>query len=76
MTGAHTNTIKATWGAIKKSLPQYDTSKDLYAIYFVEYIWKRKFVTTPGITLYVLCEHILEYHGFDPIDFDSENDVD
>ena len=42
----------------------------------MEYIWRRKFITTPGTTLYVLCEHILEYHGFDPIDLDSDNDVD
>ena len=76
VTGAHTNTIEATWGAVKRSLPRYGTSKDLYATYFVEYIWRRKFITTPGTTLYVLCEHILEYHGFDPIDPDSDNDVD
>ena len=76
MIGAHTNTIEATWGAIKRSLPWYGTSKDLYATYFAEYIWRRKFITTPGTTLYVPCEHILEYHGFDPIDLDCDNDVD
>ena len=51
------------------------TSKDLYTTYFVEYIWRRKFITTLGTTLYVLCEHILEYHGFDRIDPNSANDV-
>jgi hypothetical protein len=27
--GAYTNTIEATWGAIKRSLPEYGTSNDL-----------------------------------------------
>ena len=76
MTGAHTIILEATWGAVKRSLPRYGTSKDLYATYFVEYIWRRKFITTLGTTLYVLCEYILEYHGFDRIDPDSDNDVD
>ena len=43
---AHTNTIEATWGAVKR--PQYGTSKNLYTTYFAEYIWRRKFITTPG----------------------------
>ena len=76
VTHAHTNTIEATWGAVKRSLSQHGTSKDLYATYFAEYIWRRKFITTLGTTLDVLCEHILEYYGFDPIDLDSGNDVD
>ena len=50
--------------------------KDLYATYFAEYIWRRKFITTSSKALYVLCEHILEYHGFDPTNLDSDNDVD
>ena len=46
-------------------------------MYFARYIWKQKFITTLGTTLYVLYEHILEYHDIDRIlGPDSDNDVD
>ena len=38
--GAHIDTIEATWDAIKRSSPRYGISKDLYATYIVEYIWR------------------------------------
>ena len=42
--GHHTNTIESTRNALKKSLPRYCTSKDLYNSYFAEYCMCRKFL--------------------------------
>ena len=42
--GHHTNTIESTWNALKKSLPRYGTSKNLYNSYFAEYCMRRKFL--------------------------------
>jgi len=35
--GSHTNNIESRWNAVKKSLPKYDTNKELYNSYFAEY---------------------------------------
>ena len=72
---AYTNTIEATWGEVKRSLIQYSILKDLFIVYFIEYNWRQKFVTDLDTTLCILCEFILEYHGSDSIDFDSNDDV-
>ena len=43
-TGAHTNTIESTWRAVKTSLPKHGTVKSLYDTYFVEYIFRRRYL--------------------------------
>ena len=43
-TGAHTNTIESTWRAIKTSLPKHGSVKTLYDTYFVEYIFRKKYL--------------------------------
>jgi len=43
--GTHTNTIESTWNALKKSLPRYGTTKDLYNSYFPEYCIRKKFLS-------------------------------
>ena len=45
-TGAHTNTIESTWRAVKSSLPKHGTVKSLYATFFVEYIFRKRHLTT------------------------------
>ena len=40
--GAHTNDIESRWNALKKSLPRYGTSKELYNSFFAEYCIRRK----------------------------------
>lgn len=62
VTGVHTNTIEGTWSAVKRSLPRYGTVKDHYDGYFAEFIWRRKYVRSPGMAFHVLVEHILQYH--------------
>ncbi|XP_067685777.1 uncharacterized protein [Haliotis asinina] len=45
-TGAHTNTIESTWRAVKNcGLPSSGTQKALYDSYFVEYIFRRKYLS-------------------------------
>ena len=46
--GTHTNTIEGTWSALKKSLPHYGTTKDLYNSYFAEYCIRKKFFGDAG----------------------------
>lgn len=43
-TGAHTNTIESTWRAVKTSLPKHGTVKSLYDTYFVEYIFRKRYL--------------------------------
>ena len=43
-TGAHTNTIESTWRAVKTSLPKHGTIKSLYDTYFVEYIFRKRYL--------------------------------
>jgi len=40
--------IESIWCALKKSLPRYDTNKDLYNSYFAEYCIRRKFLISSG----------------------------
>ena len=42
--GTHTNTIESSWNALKKSLPRYGTSKELYNSYFAEYCVRKKYL--------------------------------
>ena len=44
-TGAHTNTIESTWRAVKTSLPKHGTVKSLYDTYFVEYIFRKRYLS-------------------------------
>ncbi|XP_067652209.1 uncharacterized protein [Haliotis asinina] len=45
-TGAHTNTIESTWRAVKNTgLPASGTTKALYDSYFVEYIFRKKYLS-------------------------------
>ena len=43
-TGAHTNTIESTWRAVKTSLPKHGAVKSLYDTYFVEYIFRKRYL--------------------------------
>ena len=43
-TGARTNTIESTWRAVKTSLPKHGTVKSLYDTYFVEYIFRKRYL--------------------------------
>lgn len=45
-TGAHTNTIESTWRAVKTSLPRHGTRKSMYDSYFVEYIFRKKYLNS------------------------------
>ena len=45
-TGACTNTIEATWGAVKRSLPRYGTKKDMYDTYFAEYCIRKQYLNS------------------------------
>ena len=45
-TGAHTNTIESTWRAVKTSLPKHGTVKSLYDTYFVEYIFRKRYLNS------------------------------
>ncbi|XP_071093641.1 uncharacterized protein [Haliotis cracherodii] len=45
-TGAHTNTIESTWRAVKNcAIPSSGTQKSLYDSYFVEYIFRKKYLS-------------------------------
>ena len=44
--GAHTNHIESRWNSLKRSLPRFGTTKDLYQSYFAEYCIRRKFLDT------------------------------
>jgi len=52
----HTNTIEGTWSALKKSLPHYGTTKDLYNSYFAEYCIRKKFLEMPATNLLNSCD--------------------
>ena len=45
-TGAHTNTIESTWRAVKTSLPKHGAVKSLYDTYFVEYIFRNRYLNS------------------------------
>ena len=44
--GTCTNTIESTWRAVKNSLPQNGTVKDLYDSYFSEYCVRKKYLNS------------------------------
>jgi len=42
--GTHTNTIESTWNALKKSLPNFGTAKEIYHSYFAEHCIRHKYI--------------------------------
>lgn len=42
-TGAHTNTIEASWNVAKRSLPKFGTSKEGLATHLGSFLWRRKY---------------------------------
>jgi transposase-like protein len=43
ISGAHTNSVEGMWNLVRKSLPKFGTTKDMYASYMVEYMYRRRF---------------------------------
>ena len=43
-TGDHTQNIDSTWRTIKRFLPRGGTNHQMYESYFVEYLFRRKYL--------------------------------
>jgi transposase-like protein len=44
-TGVDTNTIEGLWNTLRRSLPKYGTTKDMYASYMIEFMYRRRYFT-------------------------------
>jgi transposase-like protein len=43
VTGVHTNSIEGLWNLLRRWMPKFGTTKDNYASYFVEFIYRRRY---------------------------------
>ena len=62
-TGAHTNTIESTWRAVKTSLPKHWTVKSLYDTYYVEYIFRKRFLNDAEDKFLAFLENIKKVYS-------------
>ena len=73
-TGTHTNTIKSTWRALKKSLPKNCTTKGLHDTYFAQNCVRKQFLVDkedPFLEFLQLIKTV--YHpSFEPTDEEIE----
>jgi hypothetical protein len=42
-TGAHTNSIEGLWNLVRRSFPKFGTTKNMYASYLIEFIYRRRY---------------------------------
>ena len=62
-TGAQTNTIWSTWRAVKTDLPNNGTVKSLYDTYFVEYIFRKRYLNDAEDTFLSFLDNIKKYYS-------------
>ena len=62
-TGAHTNTIESTWRAVKTSLPEHGTVKSLDDTYFVEYIFRKRYLNDAEDKFLAFLENIKKVYS-------------
>lgn len=44
VTGIHTNNIEGTWNLVRRSFPRFGTTKEHYASYLIEFMFRRKYL--------------------------------
>jgi transposase-like protein len=48
LTGTHTNNIEGLWNQVRRSFPKFGTTKEMYASYLIEFMYRRRYFSSIG----------------------------